>query len=90
MSLREEIKELLPDNVYDIKVDRGEVYGLPAINVVIYYTVGSPEREHKWFLDMNFSNKNQMNAPHIAAVLKSYMNGDDIGRWEGEGGNGNK
>lgn len=75
MSLKTEIEERLPSNVYAVKVDRGEVRGSDTIHVVVYYRDGA---DKSWYLDMNFNEKNKMTAEHIAAVVNSYLRGRNI------------
>lgn len=87
MSLREEIKALLPDYVYDVQIDRQKVYGIDSMRVTVLYRdpAGNP-----WYLDLNVAEKNKMNAEHMAKVINSYIKYDTAAqdRWDDEGGNG--
>jgi len=70
MSLREDIWEHLPETVTNVVVDRGDVYGLDAIKVTVYYR--SPA-DKPMFMTLHFAKKNQMTGEHIGAVVRSYI-----------------
>lgn len=60
---------LMPDNVTDVKVERSDIKGLESIQVTTYFRKdGKP-----MYLLLNFAKKNQMDGPHIASVVKSYL-----------------
>jgi hypothetical protein len=73
MSLREEILEHLPAYVYEVKVKRNNYKGTETINVVVNYR---DKADKPWFLDINFSEKNKMDARHMAKVIYSYIKMD--------------
>ena len=71
MSLKEEIVGLLPDYVTSVKVERtdADLHGLGTTKVTTYF-----RKDNKpMFVMLNFANKNKMDAPHMAAVIKSYL-----------------
>lgn len=88
MSIEEDIKALLPENVYKVTVKEKTLVGNTYLNTVVYY---KDKAGKNWYLDL--FNGAGSTAEAIATEANTLMGSrnvteENIDTWEGEGGNG--
>lgn len=80
MTLRDELKALLPDNVQEVKIDRGIVKGVETVHVTVRYKAPGGIN----VLDSHFAKNNKMSASELSkSIISMIAPGPrgDAGNW---------